>query len=242
MLISPVAKLSLISATTFSQFFVSHTLLRGRSRESKSAAIFLVSPLICLTLKTNFDDQFDVDNSFSNFYNTLSGFVYKHAPLKTLSKCKLKQFSKPWLSSEKFWISNLRVVSSHPVKSRVCIPYLMATAVWKLKGVCYPYQAPLALQIRSSSKGSLALLRERWFATHMNWPVTLVVNISFRKYARSFVFLRYKGKYHIIHSPQGFSGIIYNTGWGTLPECLKCSLQVMKEWVMMPSYMSVKVR
>ena len=124
MLISPVAKLSLIAATTFSQFFVSHTLLRGRSRESKCAAIFLVSPLICLTLKTNFDDQFDVDNSFSNFYNTLSGFVYKHAPLKTLSKCKLKQFSKPWLSSEKFWISNLRVV----VKSRVCIPYLMATA------------------------------------------------------------------------------------------------------------------
>ena len=75
MLISPVAKLSLISATIFSQFCASHTLLRGRSRESKSAAIFLVSPLICLTLKTNFDDQFDVDNSFSNFYNTLSGFV-----------------------------------------------------------------------------------------------------------------------------------------------------------------------
>ena len=27
-------------------------------------------------------------------------------------------------------------------------------------------------------------------------------------------------KYHIIHSPHGFSGIIYNTGWGTLPDCL----------------------
>ena len=36
-------------------------------------------------------------------------------------------------------------------------------------------------------------------------------------------------KYLIIHSPQGFSGIIYNTGWGTLPDCLRCSLQVMKE-------------
>ena len=46
-------------------------------------------------------------------------------------------------------------------------------------------------------------------------------------------------KYHIIRSPQGFSGIIYNTGWGTLPDCLRCSLQVMKEWVMMPPYMSV---
>ena len=38
-----------------------------------------------------------------------------------------------------------------------------------------------------------------------------------------------KCKHHIIHSPQGFSGIIYNTGWGTLPDCLRCSLQVMKE-------------
>ena len=36
-------------------------------------------------------------------------------------------------------------------------------------------------------------------------------------------------KYLIIHSPQGFSGIIYNTGWGTLPDCLRCSLQVVKE-------------
>ena len=47
-------------------------------------------------------------------------------------------------------------------------------------------------------------------------------------------------KYLSIHSPQGFSGIIYNTGWGTLPDCLRCSLLVMKEWVMMPPYMSVK--
>ena len=42
-----------------------------------------------------------------------------------------------------------------------------------------------------------------------------------------------KCKYLIIHSPQGFLGIIYNTGWGTLPECLTCSLKVMKEWVVM---------
>ena len=43
-------------------------------------------------------------------------------------------------------------------------------------------------------------------------------------------------------SLQGFSGIIYNTDWGTLPDCLRCSLQVMKELVKMPPYMSVKVR
>ena len=41
-------------------------------------------------------------------------------------------------------------------------------------------------------------------------------------------------RYLVIHSPQGFSGIIYNTGWGTLPDCLRCSLLVMKGWVMMP--------
>jgi len=28
----------------------------------------------------------------------------------------------------------------------------------------------------------------------------------------------------IIHSPQGFSGIIYNTMWGTFPDCLWRSL------------------
>ena len=30
-----------------------------------------------------------------------------------------------------------------------------------------------------------------------------------------------KCKYLIIHSPQGFSGIIYNTGWGTFARLLK---------------------
>ena len=36
-------------------------------------------------------------------------------------------------------------------------------------------------------------------------------------------------EYFIIHSLQGFSGIIYNTGWGTLPDWLWCSLQIMNE-------------
>ena len=86
----------------YSQFCVSHTFLRRRSRENKSAEIFLVSPLLGLTLnsrthslnQTNFDD-----NAFSHFYNALSGLIEKHAPLKTLSKRKLKQFSKPWMTS-----------------------------------------------------------------------------------------------------------------------------------------------
>ena len=48
--------------------------------------------------QNNFVDQFVVDITFSNFYNTLSGLVEKHAPLKTLSKRKLKHFSKPWIT------------------------------------------------------------------------------------------------------------------------------------------------
>ena len=47
-----------------------------------------------------------------------------------------------------------------------------STAFWESKGVCYPRQPPSALQIRSSSKGSLAVLREQWFATPINWPVS----------------------------------------------------------------------
>ena len=48
----------------------------------------------------------------------------------------------------------------------------MATAFWESKGVCYPHQLPSTLQIRLSSKGSLALLWEQWFPTPINWPVS----------------------------------------------------------------------
>ena len=57
-----------------------------------------------------------------------------------------------------------------------------------------------------------------WTGVHVN---TKKINLS--------VEFTHNCKYLIIHSPQGFSGIIYNTGWGTLPDCLRCSLQVLKE-------------
>ena len=63
-----------------------------------------------------------------------------------------------------------------------------------------------------------------WVFRWSSWMICSIVNCNC--------------KYLIIHYPQGFSGIIYNTGWGTLPDCLRCSLQVLKEWVMMPPYMS----
>ena len=89
----------------YSQFCVSHIFLRRRSRENKSAEIFLVSPLLGLTLnsrmhslnQTNFDD-FDVDNAFSHFYNHRRA-LSRNTLLWTLSKRKLKQFSKPWMTS-----------------------------------------------------------------------------------------------------------------------------------------------
>ena len=39
-----------------------------------------------------------VDRCFSSFYNKLNKLVNKHAPLKTVSKCKAKQLSKLWIS------------------------------------------------------------------------------------------------------------------------------------------------
>ena len=41
----------------------------------------------------------DADIAFSTFYNALNSLVNKQAPLKVVSKRKLKQFSKPWITS-----------------------------------------------------------------------------------------------------------------------------------------------
>ena len=38
----------------------------------------------------------DINTSFSVFYNKLDRVVNKHAPLKSVSKRKAKQLSKPW--------------------------------------------------------------------------------------------------------------------------------------------------
>ena len=91
----------------YSQFCISHNFIRrpkpgkqtrwdisgySRSKFNSELSDDLVS-------QTNFSDQFDVDTAFSYFYNTLLAFVDKHAPLKTVSNRKLKQFSKPWITS-----------------------------------------------------------------------------------------------------------------------------------------------
>ena len=90
----------------FSQFCVSHTFfkkLKSKKQKRRDFSGFSVNSFNyelseALLDQNNFDDHFEVDIAFSNFYNTLSGLVEKHAPLKTLSKRNLKQFSKPWIT------------------------------------------------------------------------------------------------------------------------------------------------
>ena len=90
----------------FSQFCVFHTFfkkLKSKKQKRRYFSGFSVNSFNSelseeLLNQNNFDDQFVVDIAFFNFYNTLSVLVEKHAPMKTLSKRKLKQFSEPWIT------------------------------------------------------------------------------------------------------------------------------------------------
>ena len=42
--------------------------------------------------------QQNVDCALSTFYK-LNKLINKHAPVKSVSRCKLKQFSKPWITN-----------------------------------------------------------------------------------------------------------------------------------------------
>ena len=42
----------------------------------------------------------DVNSIFSSFYNKFNKLVNKHAPMKTISNRKAKQFSKPWITKD----------------------------------------------------------------------------------------------------------------------------------------------
>ena len=42
------------------------------------------------------NESSDVNKVFSSFYNKFNKLVNKHAPMKTISNRKAKQFSKPW--------------------------------------------------------------------------------------------------------------------------------------------------
>ena len=44
------------------------------------------------------NESSDVNNKFSSFYNKFNKLVNKHAPMKTISNRKAKQFCKPWIT------------------------------------------------------------------------------------------------------------------------------------------------
>ena len=100
---------NIISDTSdhYSQFCISHNFIQrpkpGKQKRwdisGYSRSKFNSELSDALVSQTNFSDQFDVDTAFSYFYNTLLALVDKHAPLKTVSNRKLKQFSKPWITS-----------------------------------------------------------------------------------------------------------------------------------------------
>lgn len=91
----------------FSQFYVSHVFFKNlrsgkqmcRDFSGSSFNRFNSELLDALSSKTSLYDQVNVDTAFSHFYNTLPGLLKKHASLKTLSKCKQKQFSQSWITS-----------------------------------------------------------------------------------------------------------------------------------------------
>ena len=91
----------------YSQVCISHNFIRRpkpgkqkrRDFSGYSRSKFNSELSDALVSKTNFSDKSDVDTAFSYFYNTLLALVDKHAPLNTVSNRKLKQFSKPWITS-----------------------------------------------------------------------------------------------------------------------------------------------
>ena len=88
----------------YSQFCFIHSLtpknlttkckIRDYSNFSEECFIYDVSETDWNSLMANGS----VDKCFSSFYNKLNKLINKHAPFKTLSKRKAKQFSKPWIT------------------------------------------------------------------------------------------------------------------------------------------------
>ena len=88
----------------YSQFGIIHspslksryhgTKIRDYSRFSEEIFIYDISQTNWAGLISNGS----VDKRFSLFYNELNKLVNKHAPLKSVSKRKAKQLSKPWIT------------------------------------------------------------------------------------------------------------------------------------------------
>ena len=68
------------------------------------------------------NDSNDVNSIFSSFYNKFNKLVNKHAPMKTISNRKAKQFSKPWITKglrKSIRVKNKLYVSGDRVKYKM---------------------------------------------------------------------------------------------------------------------------
>ena len=64
----------------------------------------------------------NVDRSFSYFYNRFNNCVNKHAPMKVISKWKVKQLSKPWITKgirASIKIKNILLASGNEIKYKL---------------------------------------------------------------------------------------------------------------------------
>jgi len=90
----------------YSQFCVFHTSLENSNSRGKRFREFSAfsEDMFNFELYNQFSNQiylsdsFDVDKTFSHFYDSLNVLVNKHAPLKTVSNRMRKQFSRPWIT------------------------------------------------------------------------------------------------------------------------------------------------
>ena len=95
---------------------------------------------------------------------------------------------------------------------------------------CWPYReeftAPTGNKIWGSVYTNPDIFNSAYFSPRIR-VVGALNHPCWKRFQIDGVSVSCKCKYHIIHSPQGFSGKIYNTGWVTLPDCLRCSFKVM---------------
>jgi len=71
---------------------------RDYSRLDNEALISEVSKVNWSEVLINESEVSDVNTVFQNFYLCISELIYKHAPLRKLTRKEIKSLSKPWVT------------------------------------------------------------------------------------------------------------------------------------------------
>ena len=86
----------------FSQFCILKTArdkIKIKNLKMRHFSSFSIDDLSNVNWNALFvNDLCDVNSVFSSFYNKFKKLINKHAPMKTISKCKAKLLSKPWIT------------------------------------------------------------------------------------------------------------------------------------------------